>query len=161
MYFGHTRKRAIIITASDYNELRKIEGKHKYADLPETLNDQSVIEAGIKRLGFEEEETLTLSEPSWAELHKVIMELALDLQKASMQGERTWVFTYYAGHGLSDNNLYAQLNEERLYPIEKMLRSLAKADGSYVIALFDCCRERIMPGTTRGTGADETGMLDV
>ena len=71
------------------------------------------------------------------------------------------VFAYYAGHGLSDNNLYAQLNEARIYPLEKMLRSLAKADGSYVVALFDCCRERMVPGASRGAGADTAGMLDV
>ena len=40
-------------------------------------------------------------------LHTAVMELALDLQKCSMAEERTLVFAYYAGHGLSDNNLYA------------------------------------------------------
>jgi hypothetical protein len=36
-----------------------------------------------------------------------------------------------------------------------MLRSLAKADGSYVIALFDCCRERIIAGATRGVNVED------
>ena len=39
MYFGHTRKRALIICASDYSKLRKVEGKEKYGDLKETVND--------------------------------------------------------------------------------------------------------------------------
>ena len=56
---------------------------------------------------------------------------------------------------MSDTNLFLQLNEGKLYPIEKMLRSLAKADGSYVIALFDCCRERIIAGATRGVNVEE------
>ena len=73
-----------------------------------------------------------------------VITLAGDLHKSSMQGEKTLVFSYYAGHGMSDNNLQLQLNEPRLYPMEKMLRSLAKADNSYVMALFDCCRERIV-----------------
>ena len=77
-------------------------------------------------------------------MHLKVIELASDLHKTSMEGEQTLVFTYYAGHGMSDNNLQLQLNEMRLYPIEKMLRSLAKGDGSYVVALFDCCRERIV-----------------
>ena len=39
--------------------------------------------------------------------------------------------------------------------MEKMLRSLAKADGSYVMALFDCCREKIVSQETRGLGSEE------
>ena len=72
-----------------------------------------------------------------------------------MSGLRTLFYFYYAGHGMSDNNLHLQLNEPKLYPIEKMLRSLAKADCSYVIALFDCCREKISQEATRGMGAEE------
>ena len=52
------------------------------------------------------------------------------------------------------------MNEERPYPLEKMLRSLAKADGSYVVALFDCCRERFVAGATRGAGS-EANTFDV
>ena len=107
MYFGQTRRRALVITASDYGELRKVEGKEKYLDLAETVNDQDVIKAGIQRLGFEEEEINVLSEPSWATLHTAVLELALDLQKKGDAGERTLVFAYYAGHGLSENNLFA------------------------------------------------------
>ena len=39
--------------------------------------------------------------------------------------------------------------------MEKMLRSLAKADDSYVIALFDCCRERITSQAQRGLVSDD------
>lgn len=42
---------------------------------------------------------------------------------------------------MMDNCTYCVLNEARMYPLEKMLRCLAKAQGSYVIAVFDCCRE--------------------
>ena len=44
----------------------------------------------------------------------------------SNDGERTLLFTYYAGHGMSDQNLQLQLNEKKLYPLEKQLRSMAK-----------------------------------
>ena len=53
MFFGHTRKKALIITAGQYDKLREVEGKSKYADLPETVNDEATIVAGIKRLGFD------------------------------------------------------------------------------------------------------------
>ena len=65
------------------------------------------------------------------------------MTKDAKDGEKTLLFLYYAGYGQSDNNLSAVLNEEKLYPLEKMVRSIAKAEGSYVIALFDCSRERI------------------
>ena len=41
-----------------------------------------------------------------------------------------------------------------------MLRSLAKADGSYVMALFDCCQERIVTKAARGLGEDEENEFD-
>ena len=43
--------------------------------------------------------------------------------------------------------------------MEKMLRSIAKMDGSYVMGLFDCCRERIPAEPSRGGGeVDDDGM---
>ena len=39
-YYGQTRKRAIIITASDYSKLRGTKGKERYGDLPDTEKDQ-------------------------------------------------------------------------------------------------------------------------
>ena len=138
-----------------------MEGKQRYADLPDTEKDQQVMVAGLRMLGFGEEDIIAVREPSWAELHGAVMELALEVQKASMDGGRTLIFAYYAGHGLSDNLVYAQLNEERIYPLEKMLRDLAKADGSYIVCLFDCCRERMQPGAARGPGTEVSGMLDV
>ena len=45
------------------------------------------------------------------------------------------------------------LNEKRNYPIEKQCRMLASLRGSYVIAVLDCCREKL-PEATRGTGED-------
>ena len=36
------------------------------------------------------------------------------------------------------------------YPLEKILRDIACTDGSYVMALFDCCRERLPQEEMRG-----------
>ena len=154
-YFSYTKKKAIIVVVSDYSALREIEGKEKYNDLPETLNDLNEIVKGIKHLGFTSDDIMILQEPSWNELHLKVIELAGNLHKSGMEGEKTLVFSYYAGHGKADNNLQVQLNELKLYPMEKMLRSLAKCDGSYVLSLFDCCRERITASGTRGTGEDD------
>ena len=65
------------------------------------------------------------------------------LAKHSQQKKRTAVFIYYAGHGMMKNYTYAVLNEDekKLYPLEKMMRALAKRDNVYVVGIFDCCRE--------------------
>ena len=103
-YFAQTRKKALIINVSDYEALRENEGKENFADLPETVEDAKAIVKGLKRLGFDEEDIITLEEPSWNELHLKVIELAGDLHKSGMEGERTLIFTYYAGHGMADNN---------------------------------------------------------
>ena len=63
---------------------------------------------------------------------------------------------------MMDNCTYSVLNGQRMYPLEKMLRSLAKADGSYVVGVFDCCREKLKQKATRGFNAEaimNEGML--
>ena len=94
-----------------------------------------------------------LTDPSWQVLNNTLSELSIGLLSVVEQNINTLTFVYYAGHGLSDNNLWAQLNEEMIYPLEKQLRSLAKIQGSYVIGLFDCCREKMAGGLGARSGA--------
>ena len=49
----------------------------------------------------------------------------------------------------------AVLNEERDYPLEKMLRSIAKMPESYIVAMFDCCRETSPSARGGGTTNSE------
>ena len=58
------------------------------------------------------------------------------------------------------------LNDGKKYPLEKMLRSLAKLPTSYIVGLLDCCREKIRreQEQTRGLGdadddEDEASLL--
>ena len=139
-YFAHTRKKALVIAISDYSELRKQEGKERYEDLNETLDDAKHIISGLKALGCTDDDIIYLKEPSWDEVHLVLIDLAGDIERAATDNEKTMVFMYYSGHAMSDNNVQLQLNELNLYPMEKMLKTLAKAQGSYVVALYDCCR---------------------
>lgn len=53
-----------------------------------------------------------------------------------------------------DNTTYCVLNGPRMFPLEKILRTFAKSDGSYVISVFDCCREKMSTNGTRGLQAD-------
>ena len=70
------------------------------------------------------------------------------------------IFMYYAGHGgMVNNYLVSVLNEKRNYPIEKQLRTIAEEANSYVVALFDCCRETL-PQASRGGGDTGPDLAD-
>ena len=97
---------------------------------------------GLRQLGFSDDDIIVLSEPEWHDLHFVMIDLQGDLQRAQIDGERTLVFCYYAGHGIEEQNMVScQLNETQLYPLEHTIRKLSKVKGSYIMTLFDCCRE--------------------
>lgn len=72
--------------------------------------------------------------------------------KNHVNGVSTLLFFYYAGHGACDNNTYIILGDGSTFPLERSLRTISKMIGSYVIGLFDCCREKIPEGEWRGTG---------
>jgi len=61
--------------------------------------------------------------------------------------EITFVFVYYAGHGIMDNYTFIVLNDvdprKYRFPLEKFLRTLGTIPGAWVVGLFDCCRERL------------------
>jgi hypothetical protein len=54
---------------------------------------------------------------------------------------------------------YIILGEGKMFPLEKSLRTMGKMKGSYVISLFDCCREKIAEKEFRGAGHSDN--LDV
>ena len=69
-----------------------------------------------------------------------------------MNGESTLIYFYFAGHGAQDNTTSMILNgDSTMFPIEKMLRVIAGMKGTYVVALLDCCREKIDLMKWRGT----------
>ena len=77
-----------------------------------------------------------------------------EIYENNKNGQNTLLFVYYAGHGMMDNYTYSVLNGGRRYkyPLEKMLRTAAKMNGSYIIAAFDCCREKLSKDLMRGGG---------
>ena len=85
-----------------------------------------------------------MSDPDYKEIRKAISQACKDIYNNFSNGINTLLFVYYAGHGMMDNCTYVVLNAKKMYPLEKMLRSLAKADGSYVVSIFDCCREKVV-----------------
>lgn len=45
------------------------------------------------------------------------------------------------------------MNGPRMMPIEKRLRIIAKMEGAFVVAVLDCCREKVNEKEWRGGGA--------
>ena len=111
---------------------------------------------GLERLGFKQEEIIELMDPSWDLLHNTIMDLTAKIFDDFKNGLNTLLFVYFAGHGQQEaSNQILVLNEEKKYPLEKMLRTLAKNEKGYVVSVFDCCREQAPAEIMRGGSYEE------
>ena len=94
-----------------------------------------------------------LQDPSYDQVKIMMGETMTEILKAKNDNdENTLLFVYYAGHGAMDNFSKIILNGPRMYPLEKILRDISRGRGSYVVALFDCCREKLPVESTRGLG---------
>ena len=152
---------ALVIGSSIYDRFRLIQGREGTQDLPETLEDIKVVCAGLRRLKFKRHQIRVLVDPDWSDLSITIREITLQVIKNYKNfGTQTLIFVYYEGHGAMDQYTKCVLNGERMYPLEQTLRTLARQDGTYVIAVFDCCREVMDVGQTRGINASNDVDID-
>ena len=97
-YEVHKRK-ALVIGISDYSDLRDLQGMDGFADLEEVKKDVKVVEQGLRRLGFERNDIVTLLDPMLSDIKIETKQLAIDVIRSQREGENTLVFCYYAGHG--------------------------------------------------------------
>ena len=123
---------------------------------------------GLAKLGFDNEQITQVRNPTWQEVQEAVMEISTKIFEDSKRGVKSLLFVYFAGHGQQEaSNQALILNEERTYPLEKMLRTLSKNEMGYVISVFDCCRDQAKPEQHRGNGkhfqAQDSGifLLDV
>ena len=88
---------------------------------------------------------------------------ASDNSEASL---KTLFLILYGGHGTCKSNNFAMCNSdvkpETKYPFEQSVRILSTYPDSYVVCIFDACREE-MPDALRGKSAvdndDDPGNL--
>ena len=63
---------------------------------------------------------------------------------------------YYSGHGVMDSTTKVVCNAEdtefRYFSLESQLSIISKYQNSYVVSVFDCCREYLPTEDTRGGG---------
>ena len=87
-----------------------------------------------------------LTNPSYAVLLKTMNDLYKECGRNHKAGERTFVMFQFGGHGIQDNFTFVLCNtierKKIAFPIEKKIRDLAEVPSCYVVALFDCCREK-------------------
>ena len=149
--FVPTKHIWVIVANERYDEKRKFTGYSELQDIPEVRNDAVNAKNGFQGLGARPLDTHTIADADFTSLKELFRNLTQNLNANDAQNEKTMVFFYYAGHGLQDNFTMAVLNEEKNYPLEKQLRTLANVPNSFIVGLFDCCRQRIMSSAMRGS----------
>ena len=138
--FEPTRCIWVCIHNSDYSDRRKIPGNEGFEDIEECDKDAVNFRKGVKQLGARQLHIKDIPDAGYDDFKELFRDLQRELLQGEANGDKTLVFIYYAGHGIQRNLTYAVANEEKVYPLEKMLRVLATTPKSYVLAVLDCCR---------------------
>ena len=123
------------------------------------------VKKGLVNLGVREEEILVKREADFGVFSKLIsQELAGMVAANWLNGQkRTFIFFYYAGHGVMRNFTKAVCNTATRpgrieYPLEANLRELGQRHGAWVLGIFDCCRAQFESphrGGGGGGGGDD------
>ena len=78
-FFKAHRRKALIIVCSDYENLREMEGKENFDDLPEVHKDKRVVEAGLRRLGFAKRDITRIENPDANTVKLEMKKLAIEV----------------------------------------------------------------------------------
>ena len=136
---------ALSVIIDDYSELRRLRDFSGFKNLKLLRYDRVKFNTGLKCIGITDVRQLT--NPSYQEFLKTMNDLYKECNRNHKAGERTFVMFQYGGHGLQDNFTFAMCSTiERnkiAFPIEKKVRDLSEVPSCYVVALFDCCREKM------------------
>ena len=93
-----------IITNQKYNVLRAVPGCEGHADLDAVKEDAKNVTVGILGLGARKRDIVKYKNCTFDELVRLFKDLTNDIRNNWKRGnERTFVFIYYAGHGVLKN----------------------------------------------------------
>ena len=135
-----TKKIFVVIHNSRYDKKRRAGGD--FADLPGVIDDAVNAKKGMVGLGASIFDIRDYEDVNYKTFVHLFEALNVELYKNNSVGEKTLLFIYYAGHGIVDNMTFAVTNEDQDFPLEQNIRQIANVEGSYVVALFDCSRQR-------------------
>ena len=149
----------VIVKNRRYNLLRKkprkdtedldTTGYEKIQDIKEVEDDAKNVRKGIIGLGARSEDITEFEDASYKNFSDQIKKLRNTIYNNWTNGrQKTFVFFYYAGHGIMTNTTFAVCNGGKRrtkiqYPLEKELRSIGTEEGGYVLGIFDCCRQQM------------------
>lgn len=156
--FKQDNQIALCLGNTDYTKVLKENGKPKYANIEQADQDCETMTAGLTSLGFTRIDKML--NPTHTQLKLYFSELAVEMQKNHINGEKTLFFVYYSGHGKMDERCIVVLNEDKTFPLERKLRTLAIVESNYIIGLFDCCREKVRSQAMRGESASSSSSGD-
>ena len=131
----------VVVHNRHYYNKRYEDGYGGFADIPEADDDAINVKMGMERLGAKD--ITDISDASHKDFIDIFSEKTRSkLREEGEKGKKKVVFFYYAGHGVSNNNMTsAVLNEELNFPIQSELYKLAKIPNTYIVAVLDCSRE--------------------
>lgn len=150
--FKPNRLIAVSISSESYCELRRLKDYSEYRNLEHLRKDRFLFEHGANCLGISD--IRHLRDPDRDELLRLFKRLTAECKASYAAGKRTAIIFMYAGHGIMSDMTFALMNtidpKKMLFPIEKKVRQLAELQSTYVISLFNCCRDKVKIAKSKG-----------
>ena len=115
-----------------------------FHDLPDVQQDIDLFRSKIEEYGFPETDIFEKKNATFQSLSKIFRQYERKILENAESGKKTLTIVYYGGHGVMKAN-HSQIilpdPSKPLYDLESRIRSLSQLDNSFVIGIFDCCRE--------------------
>ena len=105
-----------------------------------------VFSRNIQQYDFDPTDITKGKNLNFAKTKKMFNSLQNKIAANSRSNQKTLTMVYYGGHGMMNDNqsqivLPDASKKTPLYNLEARLRAMGQEDNSYVIGIFDCCRE--------------------
>ena len=160
-------KECWIFYEEDYSAIRNLEGCHKLADLPYTLDDAEKATHAAKCFGIPDENIRKFNKTTKDDIRSIFMSATARFTGLAKDQKRVFLQVYMAGHGVADMTQYFVLNDpaQPLLPIQKKLRTLVEGCNGHlsVMTWYDICRSDIkyFKGLKRGEETSEVLQGDI
>ena len=102
------------------------------------------------QIGFKPENVIKLKNVNLKQIQDQVKKFRKTLNNNSDDDSKTLIVIYFAGHGVmlkNENNIVVLESDKskRLYRLEYLSQALSEIPNSYIMTIFDCCREYMPP----------------
>ena len=144
--FRPDRHVALLVSCSDYSNLRKSDEFKAFNDMNSGPDEVDSVSDKLMKIGFQEEDIKKLNDPSCSDVKEAFNDIMEECWVSKINNEKILFYFYFIGHGAQDTTCQMVLNgRDQVFPIDKMLKIVASFKDSYVLALMDCTRKRVDP----------------